>query len=41
MCLTVGGKEKGRCNVIHRGIPYGGACPLGGGVHNIGGVQYL
>jgi hypothetical protein len=41
-CLTVGGEEEGRCGcgvgVIHRGIPYGGACPPVGGAHD--GDQY-
>jgi hypothetical protein len=36
MCLTVGGEEEGHwgVNVIHGGIPHGGAFPLGGGAHD-------
>jgi hypothetical protein len=41
-CLTIGGEEEGRCgcgvDVIHGGIPHGGACPPARGAH--GGGQY-
>jgi hypothetical protein len=36
MCLTIAADEGGCCDVIHRGIPHGGACPPGGGAHIIG-----
>jgi hypothetical protein len=39
MYLTIADKE-GHCGVIHGGIPNGGACPAGGGAHNIGDDQY-
>jgi hypothetical protein len=42
--LTIGGEEEGHCgcgvDVIHGGIPHGGACPLARGAHG-GGGQYL
>jgi hypothetical protein len=39
-CLNVAGEEGDQCGAIHGGIPHGGACPLGGGAHDIGDDQY-
>jgi hypothetical protein len=40
MCLIIGGEEEGHCSIVHRGIPHGGACPLGEGAHSISDGQY-